>query len=106
MRRPSSGLARMLLLAALVVMTAASCGGGSDEKTVRGLVTDVQASSITQVDSLTLREEGTGKLWTFQAKEHVGLTPSHIRQHILQGQLLTVHYEERRGQLFAVLVTD
>ena len=106
MRLPGSGIARMLLLAALAVMTTTSCGGGGDEKTVRGLVTDVQANSITQVATLTLREEGTGKVWTFQAEGHIGFTPSHIRQHMLQGQSLTVHYEERRGQIFAVLVTD
>ena len=98
---------KVSLLLAVVAIMAASCGGGSGgEKTVHGLVTDVQARSITEVATLTLEEEDTGKVWTFQAEGHIGLTPSHLREHMLQGLGVTVRYQERQGQLIAVLVTD
>ena len=73
---------------------------------MRGWVTDVQARSIDEVASLTVREEGTEKVWTFQAEGPIGFTPSHLREHMLQGQPVTVHYQERQGRLVAVLVTD
>ena len=98
---------RVSLLLAVVALMASSCGGGSGgEKTVRGRVTDVQARSITEVAMLTLEEEATGKVWTFQAEGHIGFTPSHLREHMLQGQLVAVRYQERQGELIAVLVTD
>ena len=97
----------MLLLAVAVAMVATACGGeDGTENTVRGLVTDVRSRSIAEVETLTVQEEGTGKLWTFQTQGSVGFTPSHIREHMLQGQQVTVRYQEGQGQLIAVLVSD
>ena len=55
---------------------------------------------------LTVEEQGTGKLWTFQAEGDIGFTPSHLRAHMLQGEAVTVHYKERTGRLVAVKVED
>ncbi len=96
----------MLLLVVAVAMVAAACGGeDGTENAVSGLVTEVRSRSITEVVTLTVQEEGTGKLWTFQTQGSVDFTPSHIREHMLQGQPVTVRYQERQGQLIAVLVS-
>ena len=92
-----------ILLAAALALTMA-CGGG--ENTVRGVVIEVEARSISEVAFLTIEEEGSGKVWTFQADGPVGFTPSHIREHMFQGQAVTVRFQERDGLFFAVLVTD
>lgn len=80
------------------------CGGG--ERTVRGIVIEVEARSFAEVAVLTIEEEDTGKVWTFQADGPVGFTPSHIREHMMQGQAVTVRFQERDGLFVAHLVTD
>ncbi len=92
-----------ILLAAAAVLTVA-CGGG--ERTVRGVVVEAEARSISEVAAFTIEEEGSGKVWTFQADRPVGFTPSHIREHMMQGQAVTVRFRERDGLFIAVLVTD
>ena len=99
-------LLTLLPLLAAIALLASSCGGSGALKEVRGLLTDVQARSITEVDILTVEEQGTGKLWTFQAEGDIGFTPSHLRAHMLQGEAVTVHYKERTGRLVAVKVED
>lgn len=103
MAKVSLSHATLILLVAAVVLTMA-CGGG--ETTVRGVVVEVEARSILEVATLTIKEEGSGKVWTFQADGPVGFTPSHIREHMMQGQLVTVRFRERDGVFVAVLVTD
>ena len=92
-----------ILLAAAVVLTMA-CGGG--DRTVRGVVVEVEARSFAEVAVLTIEEEDTGKVWTFQADGPVGFTPSHIREHMMQGQAVTVRFRERDGLFVALLITD
>jgi len=99
-------IAAVFLLLATITLLITSCGGSGTLKTVRGLLTDVQAHSISQVGTLTLEEHGTGERWTFQAEGNIGFTPSHLRSHMLQAEAVTVHYEERGGRLLAVKVTD
>lgn len=103
MAKVSLSHAMLILLVAAVVLTMA-CGGG--ETTVRGVVVEVEARSILEVATLTIKEEGSGKVWTFQADGPVGFTPSHIREHMMQGRLVTVRFRERDGVFVAVLVTD
>ncbi len=92
-----------ILLAAAVVLTMA-CGGG--DRTVRGVVVEVEARSFAEVAVLTIEGEGTGKVWTCQADGPVGFTTSKIREHMMQGQAVTVRFRERDGLFVAVLVTD
>lgn len=103
MAKVSLSHATLILLAAAVALTMA-CGGG--ETMVRGVVVEVEARSILEVATLTIKEEGSGKVWTFQADGPVGFTPSHIREHMMQGRLVTVRFRERDGLFIAVLVTD
>lgn len=87
-----------------LLWVAAACSSAG-EQSVRGHVLDVQARSLTEVESLTLVDD-QGKEWQFQAQGNVGFTPSHIREHMLLGQPVTVFYREEGEALVAVRVTD
>ncbi len=94
----------VLLLVGVLSLLTTACGDSVSE--MRGLITDVQAGSLTEVESFTVQEEGTGKLWTFTAEGSIGFTPSHMRQHMLEGQAVAVRYREKDGRLVAVLIGD
>ncbi|MBI4312852.1 MAG: hypothetical protein HY681_13885 [Chloroflexi bacterium] len=93
----------LALAALLPAVFLAACSGG--EQTVRGHVQDVQARSLTEVETLTL-EDSDGKVWRFQSEGNIGFTPSHIREHMLRGEEMTVYYTRQGDRLTAVRVTD
>lgn len=94
----------------LLVLTLA-CGGSeaSDKQTdtqqVRGLVIEVVARNITEVETLRIRDE-SGQELTFTTEGFVGFTPSHLKEHQLFGQAVLVSYVQKNGQLVAVEITD
>lgn len=96
---------RSLLVALAVAALVAAFACGEGEKTVRGIVLDVQARSLTEVESLTIQDR-EGRMWRFQAEGNLGFTPSHIREHMLQGQEMTVTYREEGDILVALKVMD
>jgi len=98
-------LKRGLLLVAglLLLATLAACSGG--EKRVRGHVMDVQGASLTDVASLTLMD-AQGKTWRFQSTGNIGFTPSHVREHMMLGQEMTVTYTGNGDDLLALRLTD
>ena len=95
----------------LAVLTfAGACGSDprtvTDEvKEVRGLVIEVQAGSVTNLDSLTIRDEA-GALRTFRAEGFVGLTPSHLREHKALRLPVTVRYRDTPDGATVVSVID
>ena len=93
------------MMASLLIVGA--CGSASQARVrqVRGLVVDVKADSLVRVDSLTIQDE-EGSSWTFKAEVPVGFTPSHLREHQVLGQSVTVHYRETRDGLLVVSVMD
>ncbi len=110
----------MAILAVIVIFLAAgACDGDSPTgdhgagrpdledglKEVQGRVVGVEAASITALASLTIRDE-SGKEWTFRGEGYVGVTPSHLRQHQVIAQPITVLYRETDDGLLAVYVTD
>ena len=110
----------VILLISIAGLSAASaCGGNGpegtgesgtrtpamDTLTVRGLVVEVSAESLTDLASLTIRDE-PGDLWTLTAEGFVGMTPSHLREHQLLGQPVSVSYKETPDGLVAIRITD
>ncbi len=82
-----------------------ACGGdvseavdGASVQTVRGSIVGVEAGSVLELTSLELRDEN-GATWHFEAEGYQGFTPSHLRQHMLQGLSVTVTYHEEEGIL-------
>ncbi len=106
--RPLRILAVLTAVSALTV----ACGGDSPAATVatngqvRGLILEVDSRSITEVETLRIRDEA-GIVWTFAAdKSFVGFTPSHLREHQLLGDTVLVTYTNRDGVLMAEHIGD
>lgn len=112
-----------LLLLILLLPVMAACGNGAsststpnggaaatappnDLLSVRGLVLEVESGDILDLESLALEDEAGNELH-FVGEGFVGETPSHLRQHALLGQPVTVHYRAAEdGTLIAVRVDD
>ena len=100
---------RALLALALAALLAACAGAQPPEQTVRGVLLDVRASSISKVDSLRLRADD-GREWSFSGGS--GLdgdpegTPGHLRGHMARVDEVVVHYHDAGGTLVADRVQD
>ena len=101
----------MLLTGAFILLLASACrnedasSGSTPAKQVNGQVLEVVGRNILEVETLRIRD-ATGKEWTFMTEGFVGFTPSHIRQHQLFGEPVSVSYIEKGAVLVAVEVTD
>ena len=95
--------AGVLSILALAALTPASCGDSLEE--VHGRVVDVQAGSIMEVDSFAL-VDGEGEEWSFVVEGPLEFTPSHMREHMLTGEEVSVSYRRAGGLMIAVSVAD
>jgi len=95
-------------LAAVLIGGIVACGGADEApeiSTVSGVVLEVSARSLTQIDVLTVRDE-SGATLDFQGGAYKGYSPSHLREHMLQGLWVTVLYREENGLLVIDEVAD
>ncbi|MCZ6789147.1 MAG: hypothetical protein O7D33_04290 [Chloroflexi bacterium] len=90
-------------LFAVLVFLLAACG--NDLKTVHGVITDVQSRSLTEVATFSV-QDSTGRPWSFETEGPINFTPSHIREHALMGQQVTVYYQAKGERLLAQRITD
>ena len=94
-------LAVLLMVAGLVV----GCGDG--EKAVTGVILDVESSSLTELDSFTVRSND-GETLVFVSEQDTpadpqeGIFPGHLSGHMQAAEQMTVHYREEGGTLVAV----
>lgn len=97
-------------LAACPVLAAAllvACGSGGGERSVVGVIIDVQAPSLTQIESFTLRDN-EGRTLKFRiAPDAVkdpeeGFVPGHLRSHAVLAERVAVFYREEGGDLLAL----
>ena len=111
---PHGAFARSAVLSALVltVILALACGGNSvtvvavSNGEVRGLVVEVVARSITEVETLRIRDEA-GKVWSFTGGAgFIGTTPSHVTEHQLMGSSVLVTYVREGDTLVALDIGD
>ena len=72
---------------------------------VTGRVVTVKALSLTKIDLLTI-EDGLGKLWEFSGRSYLGVGPSHLRQHMLEGKQVVVTYQNLDGVLHVINIMD
>ncbi len=113
MARPVAALLGFLA----VLLIAADCGDGgrgdAQDQTlqVRGVVTEVQARSLLELESLRVVDE-QNTVWDFRpgpngvmAAGH-DYTPSHLRQHMVQGIPIIVTYTEKDGVLTIVSISE
>ncbi len=88
---------------ATLLLFAGACGDGVH--TAHGLVTQVQARSLTEIATFTVGDEA-GRSWTFETDGPIEFTPSHLREHMLTGQPVTVYYRDQGERLLAERVAD
>ena len=101
---PWRGLAACLLLAALLV----ACGGGgaSGEHKVVGVIIDVTAPSLTELDSFTLRDQ-EGQVLVFHVARDAarnsqeGFVAGHLRSHALAAEKVRISYRKQGDELLA-----
>ena len=90
----------------LLAIGALACGPSQQPtKEVSGVVLEVQAASLTDLESLALRDQ-SGVTWRFEARGYRGESPSHLRVHMVQGLSVTVKYHEEQGSLIIDELTD
>jgi len=108
MSRPMFGgwLAACLVLAGLLV----ACGGGKGEHAAVGVIIDVQATSLTEIDTFTLRDQ-QGDLLLFHIAPDAARDPQesfvagHLRSHALAAEKVRVAYRKQGDELLAEKVT-
>jgi hypothetical protein len=95
---------------ALAAVFAASCGDDG-ERSVVGVIIEVQATSLTEIDSFTLRDND-GRTLVFRVAQDAaqdpqeGFLPGHLRTHALAVEQVTVFYREEDGGLLALRLED
>ena len=101
-------LTKILLLTLLGVglLLLTICGVEWDpQETVHGRVTDVQARSITEVDTFSILD-AEGETWIFAVEGPLEFSPSHLREHMLTGEGVSVRFRRAGDALIAVGVAD
>ena len=93
----------LLIVAALISIALAVISIKRDYDSVRGQVVSVEAASVTTISSLTIRED-SGEVWTFEgAGTFSGFTPSHLNEHKVQQEAITVVYEELEPRVLTIV---
>ena len=93
----------------VVAIWLASAACGPAAQTAAGFVVDVKSSSVTQVDSFTLRtSEGSELVFTVGALELDGdaFPAGHLREHMALGQAVAVAYRDVDGTREAFRLAD
>jgi hypothetical protein len=72
---------------------------------VRGVVTDVKISSFTQIQAFSLRSD-EGEAFEFIVEGNVGITPGHLREHMLLGDPVIVSIRYDNDLVIATQVDD
>lgn len=95
---------------AVVTVLSVACGGDDGppgERSAVGVLLDVQASSISDIDSFTLRTND-GETLVFSVAPDAaqasgeGFAPGHLRSHAAFGEQVEVFYREEDGELLAL----
>ena len=89
----------------ILALVLAGCNPVPTTGTVRGLLTDVQAASLTMLREVELRAED-GRTLRFTIEGDTGLTPGHAREHMVNAEPVTITYRSERGQMVALRIDD
>jgi hypothetical protein len=96
-------LARFGLVAWTVLL--AACQPQASPTRYDGLVVEVQAASFLQIASFTLRTDD-GTLVEMTVEGDVGMTQSHLREHMALGDPVTVTVRHADGLTIATRIDD
>ena len=107
-------MSALALVPLALLVFALACGPesipGPDSQaieSVRGPVQDVQARSLLEIESLTVRDDA-GRGWKVEGrgKSVEGFTPSHLGEHMVLRQPVTVDFYRDGEALVLVDITD
>ena len=85
--------------------------GRGETQEIHGLLTDVNARSLLEVESFQVRDD-QGTVWRFQvgasgfAAGGHDFTPSHLREHMVQGVRIKVSFIERDGVMAVLSIRE
>lgn len=100
-------MSRLRTIVAVVAIALAACGPAP--QTVAGFVVDVKSTSLTQIDSFTLRTpEGQELVFRVGPLELDGgaFPAGHLREHMALNQAVAVAYRMDGGQRVAYRLAD
>jgi hypothetical protein len=88
-----------------VAVAVAACQSSPPHGVVRGVITDLQVRDIAHADWVTVETE-TRQVLQFKVADSVGFPPSHLREHMLFREPVTVTYIETPDGPLATEMTD
>ena len=99
---------RVLLVVLVAIVAFAACGsdGAEGAQEATGVVLAVDARSLTDVRSFTLKTQDETLEIRIDPHGDYSFPPSHLRNHALSGQPVRVELDERGGDLFATEMED
>lgn len=110
--RRSAGSLYLTWVALLIAASVACAGGSSDgnlsaqqTEIVRGLIFEVNTKSLLDIESLTLVDD-VGNTWIFGGGGFRGFTPSHLNEHRVLGDPITVTFHRKNGDLVIDKISD
>ena len=94
-------------MVALFVLLAVACGAG--ERSIEGIITNVDAASLTQVETFTVRANDNNTVVFRIAPDATqdiedGFVPSHLREHALAVEQVKVFYRVEDGEFLALRI--
>lgn len=89
------------LIFALSIPIAACSNNENSLIKIHGLVTDVQARNLTEIEIFSVRD-ALGKNWIFTTDGPLETTPSHLRQHMMEGDPVEVIF--RNGSVVPIAI--
>ena len=102
-----------LSIIAVALVFGSYCGGDSSETGVsdgvfQGLITSVEVRTLLDLESIEVTDDaGTSLVFHAGGQRFVEFTPSHVREHMLQGLGVIVTYRRSDdGTLYIVTIRD
>lgn len=96
----------LLAIAALLLGGCAADAPSDDTRVLTGIVTDVEATSLTDVESFTFRADGEDIEIQIDPEITYAFPPEHLRAHAISSEPVRVEVEDRSGTLYALTLDD
>jgi hypothetical protein len=105
-RYPTPVRRSLIWFAALMMCVLPACGENQQPSELSGVILKVNSTSITDVDSFTLKSGNERHRILIDDSVDYGFPLSHLQEHVLSGAPVDVELEERNGKLYAQSIVD
>ena len=102
-----------LILCLVVALLCGACGGdgetGPGDSTpseITGVITDVESTSLTEVQGFSVRSEGKTYDVLIDPEVDLEFPTPHLNEHRISGDPVTVELDSRDGKLYALSIAD